>query len=299
MKTQRRIRDLRQRQANAVEKSITTGHAVQHSSPRTTRHRGSGRPSLLSRPGIALYYELRQILRQQILRGTWRTNEKLPTEEELCQQYQVSRTVVRQALADLMHEGLVVRARGRGTYVAEARQDQPFVTFPLLAKQTFEAHGVSPHRLISSKSVLPDSRVATVLGLGPEDKVQEICRVRRLGRDPIVVEWGYLPISILPPGWEIKSCWNELFNDILTTHLGIPVVRTRLYLEAAPADVRNAPLLGIPLGTPVMIVERVRYTAGERPVLFTINAIRSDRYRFYFDLFEHEPNDTSSVRRDM
>jgi DNA-binding transcriptional regulator YhcF (GntR family) len=87
----------------------------------TTKHpEGSITMPVINRDvPIPIYYQLKQLIKDQVERGVLKPGDQIPSEDELCTRYGISRTPVRQALTELVHEGLLVRIHGRGTFVAE------------------------------------------------------------------------------------------------------------------------------------------------------------------------------------
>src|SRR5665647_2612042 len=78
---------------------------------------------------VPLYYQLQEIIRSRIESGQWQPGQQLPPEAELCEEFSLSRGTVRQALADLVREGLLHRRRGKGSFVATPKISQDLMSF--------------------------------------------------------------------------------------------------------------------------------------------------------------------------
>lgn len=154
--------------------------------------------SLLTIPlsPIPLYTQIKDILRERILDGTYKAHEQLPSESEMSNLFGVSRITVRQALSDLQNEGLIFRIPGKGTFVAKAKAFQQLMQLEGFAEAMLRMGYEIYNKVISHKSVAASPIVAHKLKLKPGTPVTEIKRVRHLNREPLSMEITYLPEEI-------------------------------------------------------------------------------------------------------
>src|SRR4030042_6134210 len=149
---------------------------------------------------VPYYIQLQEILRKQIERGELRPGDQMPAESALCQDFNVSRTVVRQAFNDLTNEGLVVRKRGKGTFVAEKKIIESLVQRLTGFHQDMIERGLTPVSRGLTQRVIPaNEKVAPNLGVSVGTPVVELERLRSVGDEPIVLVTTYLPQSFCPP----------------------------------------------------------------------------------------------------
>ena len=143
---------------------------------------------------IPLYYQLKQLLAERITKGEWQPGDMLPTEEQLQEQYGLSRTTVRQALRELELEGLISRHRGRGTFVSRPKiSHSPDPHFNLTAYLTEE--GMRPGwQVISAKWTPATEEVAERLALKAGQMVYQLRRLRLANGEPI----GYHIAHVIP-----------------------------------------------------------------------------------------------------
>ena len=234
---------------------------------------------------VPYYYQLRQLLEQAVASGTLAVGAKIPTEAALCERYDVSRTVVRQALSDLERTGLVTRLKGRGTFVAAPKVSE-FVAQTLTSLHEdlsgrgerletkvlrLEAEPVSPH-------------VARMLELPESERIVLLERLRFLRGEPLVVTTAYMPYSLCAPILDLDMTDRSLFQTY-ERELGFRLHRGTRSMEASAANGDVAAQLGVPEGAPVLVFSGVTYLEDDRPVEYFVGIHRGDRSRFETELF--------------
>lgn len=235
---------------------------------------------------VPLYYQLKQLLLEQIEAGIWRPDEAFPTEKELQERYDLSRTTVRQAVIELVSEGYLYRQRGKGTFVARSKvrhgPQRPYGLSGYL-----RAHGLKPGwKLLSMDRALPPKKVAQALELTKGDDVLQIRRLRLADDEVIGLHTIYVPF---PLASEITA-EDMIARDSSLAYLeeghGITLSETHRIIEAVPANEEEADLLGVELGSPILLVQRTTIAADGRPVEYLKAAYRGDRFEYYIH-FEH------------
>ena len=151
-------------------------------------------PTLERSNPLPLYYQLKEVLKQQIRLGHLAPHTSIPSEPELVAQYHVSRATVRQALTELVHEGLLYRQHGRGTFVCEPRVQQQSVSELNSFSDELRRRGKRPGgMLIVSELVRGSQTVREQLRLTDEEQVVRLERVRTADGTPVAYEIDYLP----------------------------------------------------------------------------------------------------------
>lgn len=236
---------------------------------------------------VPKYHQLKQIIREKIESGEWPPGELVPSEYELCKLYGVSRTTVRQTMACLVAEGLVVREQGKGTYVAHPKLEQGLVGFYSFTEEILKK-GLRPRSEVIEVGVAPATKsVARRLLLTEGDQVVYLTRLRLANEEPIMLETSYLPHRYCPGLAEVDLNSRPLY-DVLRGEYRIELTRAREGFEPALADEYEARWLCIEPAAPVLLLERLAFMAGERgedvPIEFCRSVVRGDRCRFYVDL---------------
>ncbi|MGL5649471.1 MAG: GntR family transcriptional regulator [Clostridium sp.] len=141
---------------------------------------------------IPAYYQLKEEIKEKILQGFWKLNECIASERELSMQYEVSRMTVRQALGELVQEGLLIREKGKGTFVCEPKVKQKDVmSFTDIIKKSGRSlkTEVVEFELINT----PEE----ILDLLDSEKVYRINRIRNVDAECIANEIVHIPENII------------------------------------------------------------------------------------------------------
>jgi GntR family transcriptional regulator len=229
-------------------------------------------------PGRPAYRQIEDALLSMIGDGRLAVGARLPPERELAVRLGVSRMTLRAGLDGLARRGLLVRAGGRGTFVAEPKVDQDLRslrTFP----EELRRQGLTEHTVVVRDQHVPaPARVALALRVSRGTPVRELERVRSTGGVPIVVETAWVSPTITAATHLAGSLWDELGRS------GHPVVRAVERLEPVVASESEAAILGVAPGVALMRVERTSYDADDAPVEHAVGLFRGDRTTFLVEV---------------
>ncbi|MCL4458971.1 MAG: GntR family transcriptional regulator [Chloroflexi bacterium] len=230
-----------------------------------------------------LYYQLEQILREEITRGRFPIGRPIPPEMELAKQYGLSRYTTRQAIDRLVREGLLERHRGRGTYVTKPRLiEQSLAGFYSFAHEMQEK-GLSPRSEVLEASIVPPSEeVREKLQLEPGEAITRVKRLRFAEEEPLILEITHLPTALVPGILEEDLRIASLY-DLLETKYGLSVTSARELIKPVVVRTHEARLLRMSRGSAAFFVERLAWS--ERlPVEWRQSLIRGDRYLYSIEL---------------
>lgn len=202
----------------------------------------------------------------------------LPTERELCETFQVSRSTVRQALARLEQEQRVYRQQGKGTFVARAKIEQRLEL--MSHTEGMRARGIFPSsRLIDVRRIPAGIEVSSKLDLDPNSEVLRIERLRFADEEPIAIEVLFLNANRFDGIAAALGDSGSLYQ-LLSTNYGIELASAEETIEAVAAERREADLLHCPLGTPLLMLSRRTLDTNNQPTEFVQSLYRGDRFRF-------------------
>ena len=229
---------------------------------------------------IPLYYQLKQILTQRIANGEWQPGDMLPTEEVLQEEYNLSRTTVRQALKDLEIEGVISRYRGRGTFVAKPKLTHSPEPRSSLSDTLLE-QGMTPGwQLISAETETADGKVAEMLRIQPGDSVFCLRRLRLANKDPI----GYHIAYVAPP-FSAQISEADYTNGGSLRYLSgddflAKSVADRK-IEAVLASEDEAEILDVDKGSAMLLIRRLVMTEDGDPIEYFKGLYRGDSFAYH------------------
>jgi GntR family transcriptional regulator len=234
---------------------------------------------------VPYYYQLRQLLERAVREGTLEPGRQIPTEAALCERFDVSRTVVRQALSDLEREGLVTRIKGKGTFVAEPKLTEHVIQSLTSFHEDWTAHGARLETRVLRLEVEPVSPyVAEQLELPESERIVLLERLRFVDGEPLVLTTAHMPYALCAPILELDMEHRSLF-ETFERDLGYTLHRGKRAIEARLATGDAATHLGIADGAPVLVLTGVTYIDDGQPVEYFVGIHRGDRSRFDVELF--------------
>lgn len=237
---------------------------------------------------IPFYFQLKKILSEEIDSGRWEPGTRLPSEPDICQHFDVSRTTVRQALAELEVEGAIRKEKGRGSFVADRRKSG----WLLQSSLGFYDDAVRVGRTVTSRVLrnesgpLPQWAVdALRLPSGAEGATLE--RLRWVDGIPAMYVVTYLPAA-LAEAIEGADLGRGSLYRTLEERAGLTVVGGRRVVEAVVAHAELARLLDVERGAPLLFVESVSWGSDRRPFECYRAWHRSDRTKIEIQAVPHE-----------
>jgi len=228
---------------------------------------------------MPLYHQVQLVLRERIEQGFYGRDGALPSELELCREFDVSRITVGRAINELAAEGLVRRRRGTGTRVVPRDIPSPVSGDIDNLMESIAALGKSTDvEVLEFGFVLPSHDVQTELQVGPDDRVQRAVRVRSNGGRPFSFLTSFIP-----------GCIGEAFgeDDLAVTSLmsllernGVTIGSADQSFGAALADPQVAAALDVPVGSPLLALTRTLSDRDGKPVEYLRGLYRPDRFQY-------------------
>lgn len=245
---------------------------------------------------IPYYIQVRETLRERMQEGIWKPGDQLPGEPEMCRMFDVSRTVIRQALNDLVHQGLIVRQKGKGTFVAEPKITESLVQKLTGFYQDMVEQGYQPHSRVLQQGLIPAPRkVAAYLQIEPGTDVIQIERLRFVQNDPIALVTTYLPHSLCPDLLHQDFSHQSLYA-YLDKACGLVIVRGHRSIEAVGANEYESRLLQVKKNAPLIMLDSVSYLEDGTAIEYYHALHRGDRSRFDVQLYRiREPGRVQDV----
>ncbi len=233
---------------------------------------------------IPYYYQLIQVLQGEIQAGSWPVNAAIPSEHELCRMFSVSRTVVRQALGELVTKGLLYRVKGKGTFVAPAKLNEAFIQRSDGFYREMTSRGFSVRSSVLEQRVVePPPNVQDYLRLAGTSPTIKIERLRFVDEEPMQIATTYIPYDLCPDLVAADLTTGSLY-ELLRTRYGLAVASGRRVLEAVPAQRPISTLLGVSKGAPLFKMESISYLRDGEPLEYYVAWHRGDRSKFEIEM---------------
>jgi GntR family transcriptional regulator len=225
-----------------------------------------------------IYYQIQEWIKQQIEAEEWKSGDKIPSENELCDTFKVSRMTIRQAINNLVEQGYLYRKRGIGTFVQLPKVEQGLQGMTGFTEDML-VRGMRPSsELLSLEIVAASSKVADKLQTKEGEPVYEVRRTRLADDEPIALETAYLSPLV------VKDINKDVLQHSLYEHLeqklGYKLLRATQTIEASIATEEEASNLHIPKRAPVLVVEQTSYGEDDVPLEYVKCIYRGDRYKF-------------------
>lgn len=226
------------------------------------------------------YFQLKEIMRERIRTGDWKPGDLIPSERELGETYGISRMTARQAITELVNEGLLYREQGKGTFVSQHKITQQLIHLTGFTED-IRARGQRPGTKVLSAQMYPaDETTAERLRINAGDMVFRLQRLRLADGEPLAIE-----LSLI----SFKGCERLLEEDLenhslyraLETKYGLPPMEAEQELEAGLAGNEEAHLLKISVGSAVLFIRRTTYTERNQPIEYARSVYCGNKYTFY------------------
>jgi len=230
-----------------------------------------------------LYYQIKNILKSRILANELKGNQRLPSEAELCMEYNVSRATVRQALSELMKDGLIYRDRGKGTFVTDGAGLKQLSLRGTIENLIASGEG-SQIKVLAYKEMVPSPNIVQILQTGMNEKVLQIEIVRFIPKGPFGYSFLYFPPrlrEVISPDDLTET--TEIITFI-EGKMKTKVNRANQTIGVGLADKVVAENLSIKPKTPLLVIERDYYSRDGTPMFVSITHFRPDLYKYRIEL---------------
>lgn len=230
-----------------------------------------------------LYYQLYDILFQDIVNGVYAVGDLIPSESELMRAYGVSRATARRAMEMLVQNGLITKKRGHGsTVIANQPNTSPRRVTSYIRKNTVDR--VAPVKRVVDAQIVPASgEVALALGIAAETPTFRLRRVRYAGEEPFYLETNHVEATFAPDALE-HDFSTESLRAYLTTSRRAAWSHAQQAIYSVVADADLAGLLHVEEGSPLLYIRRISYDKSGIPREYVMTYYRGDLYHLEIEL---------------
>ena len=239
---------------------------------------------------IPYYFQLKEVIKQLIEENILKESEQIASENELCRIFAVSRTVVRQAINELVNEGLLVRHKGKGTFVARPK----IIGSLMQSLQGFYKDMIVKDlkmrsQILDFSIVEAGKKVAQKLQIEAGDKLIKLDRLRFVNDEPIVYVVTYIPYGLCPQLFDEDLSGQSLYG-VMEEKFDLLIARSRRTIETIGATEEMSAFLDIEIGTPLFLLKSISYLKDGRPVEYYEAKHRGDRIGFEVELIRTPGN---------
>jgi len=234
---------------------------------------------------IPLYIQVADSLREQIASGVYPPGSLLPNEQTLMQMYEASRVTIRNALDLLVEDGVIIKKQGKGSFVTDSKK-----TFSLTSLQGFYSllvkSGAKVHtKLQSTSNVLPPKEISSALGHDEAIEVRKIERLYLIDNQPfaLAVTHFYRDIDL-----QQEEAEKMVGYGILIEKLGKEPHFAKYSITASTSTSHLSKTMGIDKGSPILILNRITYSADSQPLEHARHYIRPDLCALEFQIVKKQ-----------
>ena len=233
---------------------------------------------------LPLYQKLRDEIAARIADGEWLPDTSIPTESELAKSYNVALGTVRKAVDALVHEGLLDRQQGRGTFVRRPDFTSSFFRF-FRQKSADTRVQIPESRIISRELVKAPEEIAGPLTLNNDSGVIHLGRLRVVNQQTLFREHIWLPQIPFEPLMNIPlEEFGNLLYPFYEQQCGQRIAKAEETLTISSADAETAEVLGLKTGDPIVVIERIARGYDGQPLEYRISRGRADTFRYRIDI---------------
>lgn len=231
---------------------------------------------------VPIYHQLEEQIKVMIENNELKPGDLLPSEREFSEKHQISRMTVRQAINNLVQNGLLYRVQGRGTFIAEKKFEQPLRGLTSFSED-MQRRGMTPSsQLLNFKIIPATSPIAFDLQIKEYEPVYEIKRIRLADNDPMALETTYIPANLVIGLTE--EILNQSLYQFIEQKMNLTITYATQAIEASIADGKEAEYLKIKKGAPTLYIHRTTMLENGTPVETVKSVYRADRYKFMIDM---------------
>ena len=231
-----------------------------------------------------LYDQIKVLLTQSLIGGEWHPGDMIPSEIELAARFKVSQGTVRKAIDSLAGENILIRRQGKGTFVATHNEEGIKLRFLRLTAASGQKE-VLQNELISCGKSKADIRIAKILEIKAGAALIEIKRLLTFSGRPLIYDHIIVPASPFKGlnSTRVEENQGSLYS-MYETEYGIRMIRAEERLTAVAATKDVAEALNLKLGAPLLSIERVSYTYGDKPMEWRLGLCLTDDHHYMSEL---------------
>ncbi|SEO57355.1 transcriptional regulator, GntR family [Amphibacillus marinus] len=229
---------------------------------------------------IPIYYQIEEYIKKKIIAEELMPGDALSSEREFAEQFNISRMTVRQAINNMVNDGLLFRQKGRGTFVAEQKIEQDLSSLTSFSEDMRKRNQTPSNQLISIQLINHQPAISEKLRVGSNEPIYEIKRLRLADDEPIALETTYTPEKIV--GHIDEKQAEQSFYTYIEEQLQLDISYGLQTIEASIANKDEMKYLKVKKDDPILLMQRTSYLNDphQTPIEYVKSAYRADKYKF-------------------
>jgi len=229
-----------------------------------------------------LYLQLETIIKKKIESGEWAVGSQIPTEEDLCTMFNVSRATVRTAVLELVRQGYLKRQQGKGTFISKNVTSEGLAMLTNLRELMFADDLVLTTQVMARTVMMPVDDLDVKLNVSPEKHIIYIKRLYSVHDEPVLLQESYIPYHLCPLLLEDDIEHQSIF-DILEKNYGIRITRADNHIDITRLTLNESKAIGLSEGAAALLLTQYVYS-GDTLIMYARSVKRPDRFEFFVDL---------------
>ncbi len=228
-----------------------------------------------------LYLQLYEILKKKIESGEWRVGTQIPTEEDLCNMFSVSRATVRTAVLELVRHGYLKRQQGKGTFIYRNTISDGISMLTNFRESMLEETTSITTNVLARTVMMPIDELDIKLNIPPDKHVIYIKRLQLKDNEPLIIQESFIPYHICPLLLEDDIARNSLI-DIIEKKYGIRITKVRNLIDIGYLNTDEARIFGLPEGTASLVTMQFYYS-GDTTFIYTRSVKKPGRFNLLIE----------------
>ena len=223
-----------------------------------------------------LYVQLSEILKRKIENKEWGVGSQIPTEEDLCKMYDVSRATVRAAVLELVRQGYLFRQQGKGTFVKQITTDE-LVMLTSFRELMLEPGVDFSTEVLAKTTMMPVGNIGNLLNITPDKHIIYIKRITIVEGKPIIIQEVHVPLHVCPQLLDENATVDSLFG--LFKKYKIDITRIKNYFGITYLTDEEARVFSLTEGSPTLLLNQL-FFSRETPVMYIRSVKRHNSFGF-------------------
>jgi GntR family transcriptional regulator len=229
-----------------------------------------------------LYFQLYEIIRKKIESNEWAVGSQIPTEDELCKIFNVSRATVRTAVLELVRQGYLKRQQGKGTFIYRKVISEGLNMQTNLREIFLEDDITLTSQILARTVMMPVNNLDSKLEISSDKHIIYIKRLSSIQNEPLLVQETFVPYHICPLLLEDDIEHHSLF-ELFEKKYGIKITRVKIFIELLCLKADEARLLHLPEGSYASLLTQQFYS-GDTLIMYTQSMKKTEKPRFFMEL---------------